>query len=113
MHVNSQANRSRRAGSSDFAPGAVSPNQSLPNPESRGRRVAALFQGTNTMTLRTLAKGVGMSVATAVALLLTLGLFLPSASSAQLSCANGQPPVTGLSAASTIIRTHEVARTRA
>ena len=36
-----------------------------------------------------------MSVAAALAL--TLGLFWPGSANAQLSCANGQPPVTGLS----------------
>ena len=45
------------------------------------------------MRLRTLAKGVFMSVAAS----LTVGLFWPGAANAQLSCANGEPPVTGLS----------------
>jgi hypothetical protein len=36
-----------------------------------------------------------MSVAAALAL--TMGLFWPGAANAQLSCANGEPPVTGLS----------------
>ena len=64
-----------------------------PQEEPRGRRVAALLQRTNTMTFRTLAKGVGMSVAAA----LTLSLLWTGVANAQLSCANGQPPVTGLS----------------
>ncbi|HIF97526.1 MAG TPA: hypothetical protein EYQ54_10960, partial [Myxococcales bacterium] len=64
-----------------------------PQEEIFGRRVAALLQRTNTKTFRTLAKGVGMSVSAA----LTLSLLWPGAANAQLSCANGQPPVTGLS----------------
>jgi hypothetical protein len=105
MPVYAQEDYSRPKGSSGFTPGTASPNQSLlnqslpianpeiANPESRGRRVAALLQRTNTMTLRTFAKGVGMSVAAALALV----LFWPGTANAQLSCANGEPPVTGLS----------------
>ncbi len=99
MQANPQANRSRLAGPSDFAPGTALPNQSLPlaNPEEEpsGRRVAALRQPTNTTPLRRLAKGVGMSAAAALALALIL--LWPGVASARLSCANGQPPVAGLS----------------